>query len=161
MRKKNWKRLREGWRRMLPCLMSSWRRTIIALLKHWECKNTEGTTCVLFHSGHRDLLLDLPAGFWLNILSFSELQFWWHFFPTHPMKERKENNIQGTPSLQSWSGGSKEAAGGSTTPTLLPRPFTGGWGLYPTPHSPLSEANGALWPITGIIFRAANDAQPD
>lgn len=92
-----------------------------------------------FILGHRDLLLDLPAGFWLNFLSFSELQFWWHFLPRHPIKERKENNIQGTPSLQSWSGDSKEAAGGSTTPTLLTRPFTGGWGLYPTPHSPLRK----------------------
>lgn len=53
-----------------------------------------------FILGTGDLLLDVPAEFWLNTLSFPELQFWWHFLPTHSIKDRKENKSQGIPSLQ-------------------------------------------------------------
>lgn len=49
---------------------------------------------MLFHSGHRNLLFDLPAGFWLNTLSFPELQFWWDL-SLHTFNKREEGEHPG------------------------------------------------------------------
>lgn len=161
MRKKTWKRLREGWRRMLPCLRSSWRRTIITLLKHWECKNTEGTTCVLFHSGAQGFAAWPPCRVLAELSEFLRVTVLVALSSQTSNKREEGEQYPGNTLIAVliwWQQGSCWWLhhSHSSHKTLY-------WRLRPLPNPSQSpqKANAALWPITGIICRAANDAQPD